>query len=311
MSPREHSIHDCLIIGGGPAGLTAAIYLARFRRKGVLVDAGRSRARLIPESHNYPGFAYGISGEEFLKRLRSQAGQFPVALLQGEIEELRPAELAGGAGFRASHGGKDILARQILLATGIVDESPELRGWRDLVERGVLRFCPICDGYEATDMTIGVLGRVGDAWKKALFLRTYSSSVILFPLDDVASATPEIRKALDEAKIVIPGHRVTGIEEQQKKIMVHLQNGEAIEVETLYPAMGCEVRSGLALALGARATSNGLIAVNDRQASSVDGLYAAGDVVSDLHQISVATGHAAVAATEIHNRLPPNYRAGS
>ena len=87
-----------------------------------------------------------------------------------------------------------------------------------------------------------------------------------------------------------------------------MQSGQRLEFDVLYPALGCEVHSGLAKSLGANCTSSGFLEVNDRQMTSVDGLYAAGDVVSDLHQLSVAEGHAAIAATAIHNSLPRNFR---
>src|SRR5688572_1985553 len=131
---------DCLIIGGGPAGLTAAIYLARYRRNIVLIDDGRSRAELIPTSHNYPGFR-GISGSDLLKALRSHALQYnvdsrkdTVTSLSVKSDGLIEAELQSGPIMRA---------RQVLLATGILDESPELPGLKDAVYQGALRFCPI------------------------------------------------------------------------------------------------------------------------------------------------------------------------
>jgi thioredoxin reductase len=86
------------------------------------------------------------------------------------------------------------------------------------------------------------------------------------------------------------------------------ENGERHELDALYPALGCTVRSNLATALGASCTENGNLVVNDHQGTTVEGLYAAGDVVTDLHQLSVAFGHAAIAATDIHNTLPPNPR---
>lgn len=156
---------DCLIIGGGPAGLTAAIYLARYRRDILLVDDGQSRARLIPESHNYPGFT-GISGLDLLATLRSQAEHYGARLRQLRIDGLQRE--ADGT-FVAHVGTETIGATRVLLATGIVDEAPAHPGLREVIYRGAIRFCPICDGYEAMDRRIGVLGRLDTACKKALF----------------------------------------------------------------------------------------------------------------------------------------------
>jgi thioredoxin reductase (NADPH) len=297
----DNSDIDCLVIGGGPAGLTAATYLARFRRNVVLVDSGKSRARLIPESHNYPGFA-GISGEELLERLRAQAERYGVIFRAGNVGQLEKKEGV----FVARMGDAALRARRLLLATGIVDESPDLPGLKDAIYRGALRFCPICDGYEAMNKRIGVLGRAQTALKKAQFLRTYSRDVVLLPTDDPKAMDAEGAQALRHARIALAS-KVVDVERTDKTIVAILANGERLEVDVLYPALGCETRSQLALALGARCNETGNLVVDDKQRTSVEGLYAAGDVVTDLHQISVATGHAAVAATAIHNSLPPNY----
>jgi thioredoxin reductase (NADPH) len=297
----ENSDLDCLIVGGGPAGLTAAIYLARFRRNVLLVDDGHSRARLIPKSHNYPGFL-GISGVDLLASLREQAEQNGSRMQQGRVDELRTADGA----FIARIGNTTLRAQRVLLATGIVDESPDLPGLKDAIYRGALRFCPICDGFEATDKRIGVLGTLRMAASKARFLRTYSRNVLLLPTDEPSRSSDETQ-ALQHDGIVVE-ERVTDVERSGDKVAVVFGNGRRLPVDVLYPALGCDVRSDLATALGARCTEIGNLHVDDKQRTSVEGLYAAGDVVTDLHQLSVATGHAAVAATAIHNSLPPNPR---
>jgi thioredoxin reductase (NADPH) len=156
---------DCVIIGGGPAGLTAAIYLARYRRGAVLVDDGASRAALIPASHNYPGFK-GIAGPDLLARLREQALLYGAKLEHGRVTTLQRRSQGG---FRAQWDGKDIAARTVLLATGLIDESPKVEGLGSGVYDGAVRFCPICDGFEAMDRRIGVLGSADEARRKALF----------------------------------------------------------------------------------------------------------------------------------------------
>ena len=296
---------DCLIVGGGPAGLTAAIYLARFRRNVLIVDAGNSRARLIPESHNYPGFDDGVSGPDLLARLREQATQFGARLETATVEALR--RNADGT-FTAQASGQTLRARTVLMASGIVDESPDMPGLKDAVYRGSLRYCPICDGYEAMDRHIGVLGRAATACQKALFLRTYSREVTLLATDDVKTLEPRIAQALADAGVRIPDRPAIDVERDGEKIEVLFEGGERLDVDVLYPALGCEVRSTLATDLGAKADDIGCLTVDAKQQTSVDGLYAAGDVVTDLHQISVATGHAAIAATEIHNTLARNFR---
>jgi thioredoxin reductase (NADPH) len=295
---------DCLIVGGGPAGLTASIYLARYLRHTCVIDEGNSRASLIPESHNYPGFK-GIAGPELLRRLREQAAQYGAQLVRGRAQNL--GREADGA-FVANVDGRAVKARRVLLATGIVDETPAVEGLEEVVYRGSIRFCPICDGYEVLDKRIGVLGSVKSACNKALFLRTYSADVTLLATDDPQSALPEVRAKLDDAGVLLAPKRVVAIERKGEGIAAVLQDGERHQLDTLYPALGCDVRSELATSLGARCNDIGNLFVDEQQQTSVQGLYAAGDVVTDLHQISVAAGHAAIAATAIHNSLERKLR---
>ncbi|MEA2822589.1 MAG: thioredoxin reductase [Bradyrhizobium sp.] len=292
---------DCLIVGGGPAGLTAAIYLARYRRNVVVFDSGESRAALIPESHNYPGFAHGISGGKLLGILAGQAETYGVRIVRSPVISLARRE----GGFVAVYSGGEVAARFALLATGIVDAAPELEGLDKAISEGSIRYCPVCDGFEAIDRKIAVLGSGDDAAAKARFLRTYSKNVTL--LSQSAGALKEAEKqSASENGYAIEGP-VTGLTRSQHGIRARL-GSRHLDFDIVYPAMGCDVRSGLACTLGAATTDVGCLKVDGHQRTSVEGLYAAGDVVSDLHQIAVATGHAAVAATHIHHCLPLNPR---
>ena len=291
--------YDCVIIGAGPAGMTAAVYLARYRRRIVLFDGGGSRAALIPESHNYPGFPRGVSGPDLLTALRKQVETYGVTTIRASITELKRES----SGFVLKFGDQQVQSRYVLLATGIVDNGPDLPGVREAIAKGSLRYCPVCDGYEATDQRIAVLGHGQDASSKAKFMRTYSKDVTLLSLDD---RNVESANSLREAGVKLDG-AVSHIEIDQDDIRAVLQGGRTLSFDVVYPALGCRVQSELALALGAKTNDVGCLEVDAHQRTTVDGIYAAGDVVSDLHQITVATGHAAIAATHIHKSLPHNY----
>lgn len=276
--------------------MTAATYLARYRRNARVMDSGESRAIQIPLSHNYPGFK-GIGGTDLLARLRDQAKAFGADIQTGEVTSL--AERNGG--FVASLGEEKLEARCVLMATGLIDKSP----MSAQASPESIRYCPVCDGYEAMDRRIGVLGSLEDAGKKAIFLRSYSRDVSIFATNDdwPESSTATLQAA--GIKVFPSDGRVSA---RQDAALVSAGGGRCVEVDVLYPALGCTVRSQMALKLGARSDSLGCLKVDEHQETSIKRLYAAGDVVTDLHQLSVAIGHAAVAATAIHNRLPSNPR---
>jgi thioredoxin reductase (NADPH) len=294
---------DALIIGGGPAGLTAAIYLARYRRRVVVVDSSESRAALIPATHNYPGFADGIAGVGLLDALTRQAKTYGVRLIHDRVASLEKLE----SGFAAKCVQADILARRAILATGLLDRNVPIPGLKEAIDHGVVRYCPICDGYEASDLRIAVLGSVGEALGKALFLRTYSRRLTLLTLDGELGNEGSLRE-LSEAGIRFPDVRVQAFERQSEEIVALMNDGTREAFDVIYPVLGCEVRSELGRRLGARHNTVGCLEVDAHQQTTVERLYAVGDVVSDLHQIAVGTGHAAVAATHIHHSLPRNFR---
>jgi thioredoxin reductase (NADPH) len=292
---------DCLVIGAGPAGLTAALYLARFRRTFQVIDSGASRASLIPLSHNYPGFPEGIAGDRLLARLRAQALRYGADIVSGAVSRL---EKLGDDGFVAWCGEHPIWARTVILATGVEDIEPALPNLKDAIRQGYIRHCPICDGYEVIDRKVAVIGYGKDGLKEALFLRCYTADLTLLTLGQEMALNDQDREDLRAANIRVIEEPVGAVDIENGKIRaLRMASGKTHGFDTLYSALGARVRSDLALQLGARSDERGHLLVDDHQCATVAGLYAAGDVVSALNQISVATGHAAIAATAVHNSL--------
>lgn len=305
MAATDDDILDCVIIGGGPAGLTAATYLARFHRRIALVDAGASRARWIPVSHNCPGFPSGVAGPELLRRLYEQAEGYGVPITRDRVTRLRRAA-DPTQGFMLDGSGGQWRARTICLATGIVDRMPPVADLESAIDAGVVRLCAVCDGYEASDEAIAVYGPIDEALQHALFLRTFSRNVTAIaagPSALDADATALAQRARVRLRPEPDAIRHTG-----GACEVAFPGGGVEQFGTLYPVLGSDPQSSMALQLGAKVDDDGELVVDRHQQTSVDGLYAIGDIVSALNQISVAVGHAALAATAIHNRLPRNFR---
>lgn len=292
---------DCLIIGGGPAGLTAAIYLGRFLRRVCVIDAGKSRASLIPTSHNYPGFPDGINGNALLTRLRVQACRYGAAIRQGSVEKL---ERHPGGTFIAHYDRHTVAARTLVLATGSADIEPALPDFDNAIRRGFLRHCPICDGYEVQGQKVGIFGTGDTGVKEALFIRHYTDNLTLMTLGNGEKLNEQQCKLLCEANIKLIEEPIAEVQVSGTQITgLKVTDGSVLHFDTLYSVLGSMVLSDVAIQLGARCDESGNLIVSHNMETSVEGLFAAGDVVKGLNQICVAAGHAAIAATAIHHRL--------
>lgn len=284
---------DCIIIGGGPAGLATALYLSRFLRSVVVLDANAGRARMITVTHNFAPFPDGISGPDLLARMQASAERYGARILAERAVRIEKAE----AGFHVTTDRQDRQAQYLVLATGVYNHRPPLaeaehdRGLR----QGLIRYCPVCDGYEVQGKRVAVLGFGQHGLNEARFLRHYSALVTLIPpggyqeppADDIAVAdAPMADLALTDTQV-----------------LVTLVTGEVLPFDTLYVALGTTPCSDLAGSIGARLTPDGHVIADAKQRTSVDRVFAVGDLTPALDQIGVALGQAAIAATAIHNAL--------
>lgn len=297
-------IIDVVVVGGGPAGLTAATYLRRFHRRCVVLDGGDSRARRIPQSHNCPGFPDGVSGPDLLRRMRTQALDAGVRIEPVMVDAL----LREGDGFRAVAGERSWRARAVVLATGVRDVLPEVDWAEDAIACGAIRLCAICDAFEATDLRIGVYGPRAAVASHARFLRGYTQRLVLMPID--RPFDDEFPAPYEEStvRVLVPGGEL-GFD--GARCHYRMPDGAETVLDTVYPFLGTQEAHPLVVSAGAWPDLPGETVVDANQMTRVAGLYAIGDMVSGLNQISVAVGQAAIAATHLHQQLPgaPRMRA--
>jgi len=288
------------VIGGGPAGLTAAIYLARFHLSVLIVDGGESRARWIPISHNHAGFPDGIGGLELLARMKAQAMRYGSHHEAANVTSLTK----DGDLFVALAGARTLHVRAVLLATGVVNRRPAMpEGMHaEALARGLLRYCPICDGFEATDRRVGVIGTGAGGLGEAEFLRSFTADVTLISPYGQHDLNASERRRIHNAGIKLLAGPCLAFDLRARTIAVALPN-KNLDFDAVYPALGSDVRCNLAVGLGSIVSARGCVTVDAKQRTNVSGLYAAGDVVEGLDQISHAMGQASVAATAIRNDL--------
>jgi thioredoxin reductase (NADPH) len=292
---------DCLIVGGGPAGLTAAIYLARFHLKVRVVDAGRSRASSIPCTRNLPGFPDGISGTALIERMRAHAQKFGAAFEDGRVTRIERADDL----FEVEWGEGRTATRAVLLATGVRNRRPDMDETLhdDALARGLIRYCPICDGFEVTDRRVGVIGSGAHGVAEATFLRGYTADITLIAPGEGHDLDTDDRARLDALGIATVDGPARGVAVHADCIVIESGDGH-YTFDSVYPALGSDIHNELALQLGAALNEGtNCILTDTHQRTSVPGAYAAGDVVIGLDQISHAMGEGGVAATTIRNDL--------
>ena len=294
-------MEDCVIVGAGPAGLTAAIYLARFHLSIRLFDSGTSRAALIPCTHNHAGFPEGISGTELLARMLAQAERYGARRELARVTKIARRD----EGFVVHTDGNQYPSRTVLLATGVINNRPS--GMDDVLHaealsKGLLRYCPICDAYEVTDRRVAVIGTGEHGTAEALFLRAYTADLSLISPEAGHELDSACEAELDKAGIARINGPCGGYAIEDDRLELDTAEGR-LGFDSVYPALGSRVRSDLAAEVGAMLSENHCVVVDSHQRTNMPGLFAAGDVVKGLDQISHAMGEGGVAATTIRNYL--------
>lgn len=292
---------ECIIIGAGPAGLTAALYMARYRRRVLVLHDETSRALRIPLSHNVPGFPDGVSGEDLITRMTAHAAQYGAEIARARVE---CARYDNGLFALEGEGGKLWQGQTLILGTGLhLNQIPIPDAVHEAAIRaGVLRYCPVCDGYEHIDTRIAVVGCDTQGGREAMFMRRFSGNITLIPRDFDALSQEE-RAALARADVKVLSAPAADYALRAGVMEITLKDGQLHTFDVVYPALGVRPRTGLAEALGLRTDGSGCLAADTPFETQISGLYSAGDIVEGLDQIAVAMAHGAIAATKAHNWL--------
>lgn len=289
---------DVLIIGGGPAGLSAALVLGRARRTVALLDDDRPRNRPARVSHGF--FTRDGESPDRLRRLgREQLAPYPVTLVDGTVTRA----LTAGKRFAVwTADGRRFTGRRLLLATGLEDPLPDVEGFETFYGRGVYH-CPYCDGWENRDRRLASYGGGKSAALEALALRQWSREVVLLS-DGPSRAPPELLRALRKAGVGYEPRRIARLEGRRGALTeVVFRDGERRPCDAVFWVTRPRQRSDLAHQLGLSLTHHGTVKTGKLETTNVKGVFVAGDASRDVQQISVAVAEGAKAAIAINKSL--------
>ena len=300
---------DCIVIGAGPAGLSASLFLARYRRR-VLTFHHNSPRNIY--SHGVHGFLghHGILPTELLARGREEVAAHGGLIVEGCVTGV---ERLGEGRFRVSTGDETIVgqtfdARRLLLATGLRDLMPDCPGFREFYGASVFH-CPDCDGFEVTGKRVAVLGNGKKTVGFTLSLLTWTDHLTLVTGGDPGDMTDEHRAKLAAFDIPVVNRGIVKLEgdaESKRLERARLDDGGAVECDALFFNLGTEPASGFHEALGCRLEEEGgLVWVDEGHQTSVPGVYAAGDLTPRSQLAVVAAAEGAMAAVHIHKSLLP------
>jgi thioredoxin reductase len=290
---------DVIIVGAGPAGLSAALVLGRCRRRVLVCDSGRPRNAA---SHGLHGFLTrdGIEPSEFLHIARDQLRQY-------ETVELRDAEVIEARRLKNTfeitlNDGERLTSRRLLLATGIVDELPQIEGLPAFYGTSVFH-CPYCDGWEMRDQPLAIYGRGENGAGLALELLLWSRNLVLCT-DGPGDLDDKDINRLKKHNISIREHKITRLEGTEGVLeRLVFANGESLAVRAMFFSTDQKQASDLAMKLGCELTDQGCVDTGDYETTEVKGLYVAGDASRLVQFVIVAASEGAQAAVAINKEL--------
>ena len=290
-------LYDCAIVGAGPAGLSAALYLGRMRRSVIVVDAGRGRSTWHQINRNYLGFLDGIHATALREIGEKQAGRYGAVFHDAQATAATMTGDGAERRFRLTTTAGDITARTIILANGVSDKFPEFEGSDECIGQSMF-WCIICDGYEAADKRIVVLGHGDRAATLALELLIFTPYVTLVSWDEKISIPEERLGHLRDHGIKVYDSTCSVYQCTDGQLsFVQLDDGTKLELDMLFVAQRMEPNNELAKQLNIRLDEHGFVITDSEQVTNVEGVFAAGDLTKlNNHQVTSAVHEGGMAA---------------
>jgi len=301
MQTQTQPPYDAIIIGGGPAGLTCAIFLGRYRRRVLVVDAGRPRNYAAHAIHGFLG-QHGIAPAELLERGRAEARESGVEIVEGTVTRIeRDGDL-----FCVTSSNGELRARRIVLAYGVRDTLPDIPEIESYYGTTV-HHCPDCDGYECRDQRIGVIGWGKSVVGLALKLLQWSDDLVIFLHGHDREWDEEQTSKLLAEQITIKDEKIVALTGNDGKVdAAVLETGERVAVQRLFFTIKVERSTTLAEDLGCEVDPNTPnVKVDEHRCTTVEGVWAVGDLVAGAQLAITSAADGAIAAIALNKSLLP------